>query len=306
MRFLPPGTKERLDAIGPTAGLPEPVRRALEPREAFAPLPPPGPHDWLANHPEPGQSFEDFLRSRPNRPDARRHKLYLQPLGQFAPGDSPPLEKLRQFAAAFFRMEVEVLPPLDLASSHITTRRNSATGKTQLLTGDILALLQRRLPDDAFALLGITMEDLYPDPAWNFVFGQASLRYRVGVYSFARYDPRFFNEKPPANWRQILLRRSCKVLAHETGHMFGIAHCVYFHCLMNGSNHLAESDARPMHLCPVDLHKLYYSVGFDVVERYRRLRDFCQNAGFEEEARWLNGQLHYIAAGPPVTHTPVR
>jgi archaemetzincin len=35
------------------------------------------------------------------------------------------------------------------------------------------------------------MEDLYPDPAWNFVFGQASLRERVEVFSFARYDPAF-------------------------------------------------------------------------------------------------------------------
>jgi bacterioferritin len=37
------------------------------------------------------------------------------------------------------------------------------------------------------------------------------------------------------------LRRSCKVLAHEIGHMFGLSHCVFFHCLMNGSNSLAES-----------------------------------------------------------------
>jgi len=32
------------------------------------------------------------------------------------------------------------------------------------------------------------MEDLYPDPSWNFVFGQTSLPGYVGVYSFARYD----------------------------------------------------------------------------------------------------------------------
>jgi len=59
----------------------------------------------------------------------------------------------------------------------------------QLLTGDVLDLLKTRLPEDAFALLGVTMMDLYPDPNWNFVFGQASLRDRVGVYSFTRYAP---------------------------------------------------------------------------------------------------------------------
>src|SRR5438105_2976102 len=61
--FTPPGLDERLEAIGPTNGLPGPLRRALEPRADFAPLPQPRPSDWLANHVEPGQSFADFLRS---------------------------------------------------------------------------------------------------------------------------------------------------------------------------------------------------------------------------------------------------
>ena len=64
---------------------------------------------------------------------------------------------------------------------------------------------------------------------------------------------------------------------------------------MNGSNHLAEADARPMHLCAVDLRKLQWSVGFDVVERYRQLRDVCRQAHFDEEARWLEGELARIA-----------
>ena len=38
----------------------------------------------------------------------------------------------------------------------------------------------------------------------------------------------------------LLLRRSCKVLAHETVHLPGIAHCVFYSYLMTGSNHFAE------------------------------------------------------------------
>ena len=79
--------------------------------------------------------------------------------------------------------------------------------------------------------------------------------------------------------------------------MFGIEHCVWFRCLMNGSNHLAESDARPLHLCPVDLRKLQWSTGFDVVERYRRLLDFHRQEGFEDEAQWLDNRLRFIAPG---------
>src|SRR5207248_11143050 len=126
------------------------------------------------------------------------------------------------------------------------------------------------------------------------VFGEASLKDRVGVYSFARYDPRFFGEDA-SDRAALVLRRSCRVLAHETCHMFGIAHCIYFHCLMNGSNHMAESDARPMHLCPVDLRKLQASIGFDVVVRYRRLLDFHLNAVFRDEAAWLTRRIAFIA-----------
>jgi archaemetzincin len=93
----------------------------------------------------------------------------------------------------------------------------------------------------------------------------------------------------------MMLRRSSRVLVHETCHMFGIEHCVWFRCLMNGSNHLAESDARPLHLCPVDLRKLQWSIGFEVVERYRRLLDFDRQAGFEDDAHWLDKRLRFIA-----------
>ena len=70
------------------------------------------------------------------------------------------------------------------------------------------------------------MEDLYPEPTWNFVFGQASLRERVAVFSFARYDPAFYGQKRTADHQTVLLHRSCKVLTHETAHMFGLKHCI--------------------------------------------------------------------------------
>lgn len=53
-----------------------------------------------------------------------------------------------------------------------------------------------------------------------------------------------------------LLRRAMKVSAHELIHTFGVHHCIYYECLMNGSNHLDEADARPMELCPADLRKM--------------------------------------------------
>ncbi len=295
MNGAPRNQEERIRAIGSTSDLPLMLRRAFEPAGDFGPIPKPGPHDWLANHPEPGQTYEEFISSNPNRPDVHRNKIYLQPLDEFPAGKSPSLATLEQFAEVFFGMKVDILPVIRLSEGNITTRTNVYTKDLQLLTIDILLFLKHRLPEDAFCLLGITMHDLYPDPSWNFVFGQASLRDRVGVYSFARYDPRFYDDKVDDEGK-LMLYRSCKVLAHETAHMFGIQHCVFFHCLMNGSNHLGESDARPLHLCPVDLRKLQESVGFDIVDRYLRLHEFSKTAGFDEEAKWLAKRIERITA----------
>jgi archaemetzincin len=295
MTFKPPDTDVRRAAVGDLTGLSPMLRRAFSADAAgFEPIPKPGPHDWLTVHPESGQTFDEFKASDPNRPTESRRVIYLQPLGDFAAGGSPSLDKLREFAAAFFSMEVKALPALSLDVSRFTTRHNPNTGNLQILTSDVLKFLKGRVPADAFCVLAITMEDLYPEPSWNFVFGQASLRERVGVYSFARYDPAFYGEPRDRNYETLLLRRSCKVLAHETGHMFGLAHCTFFNCLMNGSNHLAESDRRPLHLCPVCLRKLKWSIEFDVVERYRALERVTRADGFNDEADWFADRIRTL------------
>jgi len=295
MGFEPRGPAERLQAIGITPDLLEPLRKALDPGLHFDPIPAPGPHDWLAAHHEDGQTFDEFVRSHPNRPDKTRSTLYLQPLGEFPKDRRVSLDRLREFAAAFFSMKVEVLPPVDFGAVRMTTRKNPLTGNRQILTDDILRFLKQRLSPDALCLLGVTMEDLYPAESWNFVFGQALPAERVGVYSFARYDPAFYGQGRGKDYDLLMLRRSCKVLAHETGHMFGLAHCIYFRCVLNGSNHLEESDARPMRLCPVCLHKLQWSIGFDLVKRYAALARFYRRAGIDDEARWTAERLRHIA-----------
>lgn len=298
MGFEPPTLAERLKAIGATTNLPGVLKKAFDPAMDFDPIPAPGPHDWLANHPEPGQSFDEYVRSSPNRPDAKRNVIYLQPLGEFPKDKSPPLERLREYAGAFFSMKVEILPPINISGAHLTSRRNPYTGNRQIRTGDVLRLVGKALPEDAFCLLAITMEDLYPDDSWNFVFGEASLRERVGVYSFVRYDPLFYKEPRGQDYEAVMLRRSCKVLAHETGHMFGLHHCIFFRCVMNGSNHLGESDSRPMHLCPVCLRKLQYAIGFEVPARYRALLRFYKEVGFDDEARWTEQRIARITGEP--------
>lgn len=294
MDFKPPTASEKLRAIGSTTGLADTLRKALEPGTDFKPISIPKSGDWLAEHRETGQGFNEFVKSKPNRPEKDRKKIYLQPLGQFPDEQVPLVESLKEYAAAYFAIEVKVLAPLALNDKNITTRINQYTRKRQILSSDVLVILRRNLPADAFCVLAITMEDLYPEPSWNFVFGQASLYQRVGVYSFVRYDPAFYGRKRGKDYKEILLRRSCRVMAHETAHMFGLQHCIYFKCALNGSNHLKESDSRPLHLCPVCLRKLQYSIGFDVVTRYRNLLRFYRKVGLDNEAQWVASRLEWI------------
>ena len=86
---------------------------------------------------------------------------------------------------------MKVLNPSDILND-VYKRTNWSTGKKQYNAQDILDDLWRYLKPDAFCLIAVVITDLYPRFDWNFVFGLASFRERTGVFSFARYDPRFF------------------------------------------------------------------------------------------------------------------
>ncbi len=293
MAFKPPGKATRDEAIGSVEGLSKIMKKVLDLTD-FLPMNEPGPHDWLANHLEPGQTYDQYLKAGFVSPDKHRNTIYLQPIGAFDPDKSPSLKALKDCATAYFSMKVKLLPKIGVDGHGFTTRTNPHTKNLQILTHDILKLLKKNLPRDAFCVQGITMQDLYPEDSWNFVFGMASLYERVAIFSFARYDPAFYGASRGKNYREVLLRRSCKVLTHETGHMFGLPHCIYFQCGMAGSNHLQESDSRPIHLCPVCLRKLHHNVGFDAVERYRKLKDFYAHYGLLPESQWVTGRLKKI------------
>merc|ERR1719454_83964 len=99
--------------------------------------------------------------------------------------------------------------------------------------------------------------------------------------------------------RSAMLRSTCKVVAHETCHIFGIRHCVYYQCVMCGSNNLQEAGKKPLFLCPVDLRKLHSALNFDIVLRYRALLDICSEFGWTDDAAWLEQRLTQPPTEPP-------
>ncbi|MGQ9575593.1 MAG: archaemetzincin [Thermoguttaceae bacterium] len=250
---------------------------------------PPAPGDWLAQHPERGQTYQEYLRSDPVRPDRRRRVIYIQPLGDFTATQRKVIRLAGQYLEAYFDLPVLIRGELPLSLIPAKARRVHPTwGMPQILSTYVLdEVLAPRLPEDAVASIAFTSSDLWPGPGWNFVFGQASLEDRVGVWSLYRFgDP----DESPQAYRLFLLR-TLKVGTHETGHMFSMAHCVRYQCNMAGSNHLAEMDRRPAWLCPECLAKLCFATGAEPAKRFERLAAFCKANGLAREQEFFEKSL---------------
>ena len=196
----------------------------------------------------------------------------------------PDLETMREMVEAFFSMPTVILEPMTMKQlgKGITTRDGRRAKKrssfTQFDATDILRQLQKHKPHDAHTLCAVTMLDIYKG-GFNFLFGLGSLQSGVGVFSFCRHDPGSiccdeWNGLSPAGTRgpgdeETLIRRASATLCHELGHTFGLRHCVYYQCLMQGTSGLFESERRARHsgapaaLCPVCLRKMCWSGKID-------------------------------------------
>ena len=268
-----------------------------EDEKGFERLAPPKPGDWLHTYRERPQTLERYQLAAKIRPEPERRTLVLQPLGILDDEKSKVLQLMREYAEVFFQLPVRIEKPLDLASIGKAFVRNVPLGnrhgtydKQYNAEQIMLQVLVPRLPEDAVIYLGITMEDLYCADQ-TFVFGLGTLGKRVGVYSLCRYFPEFWGRRRHAGDEIEGLRRSCKVLNHEAGHMFGITHCIFYRCSMNGSNSLAETDAAPMHYCPVCHRKLHWNLEFDPLKRYASLEAFYRKNQLVAEADWMSARL---------------
>lgn len=241
----------------------------------------PGARDWLANHDEPGQTFAEYLRIKPATPTGRRHVIYVQPLGEFTDEQRRIVELSAEYLGLYFDRPVKIAEDVSLEVIPAKARREHPRWEVkQILSTYVLdQVLKPRLPDDAAAYIAFTASDLWPGEGWNFVFGQASLRDRVGVWSIHRNG----NPSEGDEAFRTCLRRTLKTATHETGHMFSMRHCTAYECNMCGSNHREESDRHPLYLCPQCHAKLAWATAAEPVERFKRLGAFCEKHGLEDE-----------------------
>ena len=261
--------------------------RAIEP--FFQPMEKPGRYDWLASFKEPGQTFDEYISSNPTLPTAERNVIYIQPLGKFNSERSRVIKVAGEYLQAFYGLKVKTLPVKSLPGRlpQPDQRMIDYPAHRQLRTGWVMdRMLKPVLPADAAAMIAFTSEDLYPDSSMYFVFGQASLEDRVGVWSLYRLE----DEADPGRF----LERTMKIAAHEVGHMFSFRHCTKYECVMSGTNHLAETDRRPIDACPECMAKIAWMTKISPTERYERLVEFSRRNRLREAAADFEKKLRAV------------
>lgn len=276
-------------------------------------LPPPADDSsWLAQVNEPGQTFEEYvkfltLRSGKFKPNSNPENpnLYLLPISEderIWPQSGPDLDGIVEYVSAFFCREVIPLDFVHLRPNPGRPSRKSVIWKTGSHECEITGRISTSHPprfqchvdgllteiaavrDDgsyngreisnAFALVGITMSDLYSGDPDLFIAGMAAGGSKVAVLSLARYHPHV--KMCPFHWddytylpsassysyhednkkrkqgsptiptfsslleksKSEYIRRAGKLIVHEICHVYGIDHCIHYHCLMNGTGRL--------------------------------------------------------------------
>lgn len=295
---------------------------------AFQLLPRPGPDDWLACNRELGQSFRQYCKvtsytmASPHASFDTVLLVVFVPSSSSEPDDTRAsmlqdpsiLDPVRRYVEAFYhplRVQV-VVERLDVVTrSGRAGARSNASHRTTIIDGEfdietgVYAVSVRELSKLALNVrtrdpgisrrtlvtMGLTMLDLRLDTGW--VYGCAMPNESSGVFSLARFHPAFCGPDPTAaksdaSSTSTIVRRACKVLTHELGHLFGLKHCTDLMCLMNGANHVTELNRQPMLECPACTQKLTRCMRWDLARRYARLATVSRELAFVGEANTID------------------
>lgn len=235
--------------------------------------------DWLFARDEKGQTFEQYYRSKHIVPTEDSNIIYIRPIGNFNTLQKKQIVLLNEYLEIYFQLKTKTLDPIsnDLVPN---SARRMQYDHEQLLAGYLLNdILKKEKPLNRIALMGLSELDLYPKPEWNYVFGLASYRDKVGVSSIYRFQ----DGKLTSENFNLCLSRLLKISSHEIGHMFGLHHCINANCVMNGTNSMSETDRHSIRLCSVCQQKLNSCIKYDNEKRLAELERYFERNNLTEE-----------------------
>ncbi|KAF9068565.1 hypothetical protein BDP27DRAFT_783288 [Rhodocollybia butyracea] len=107
--------------------------------------------------------------------------------------------------------------------------------------------------------------------------------------------PPLVSSSPLSVLSGLWLARICRTASHELGHCFGMDHCVFYACAMQGTASLGEDARQPPYLCPVDLTKVLQASSTMEESRYKALLAYCEKYQdvhhFSAFAAWIQSRL---------------
>lgn len=272
----------------------------------YRPVNIPKPSDWLYQHKELGQSYKNYSTGMINQPSKLHNTVFINIL------DENPLqgflneEKIKiiinilgcYYPNVNFELMKKHYSHKDLK---IDCRENYYL---QYNAGQTIDNLCKLIPKSGLLIIGVTVDDIYPRDEWNFVYGLANSMYGCAVFSLKRHIEEALEEYQTDDVNKIALyaiKNATKTMIHEIGHLFGIKHCIYYNCIMNGHNHSKEK-SNPF-FCPVCLRKIHYNLKFDIVKMYKSCLEYFINIettnknvpiDYNEEISWLKLRLESI------------
>ena len=248
------------------------------------------PGDWLEKFHEDGQAFPYYVQYRSRKPLCDEYsEIEVQPLGEFDETQERIIEQTAEFLGHFFGVPIRILDHRPLDDIPTSARRMRDDVEQVLTTWILNEQIRPNRQPDAMATIAVVTCDLWPGDL-NWVFGQASIVDRIGVWSLHRNGDPHTSEAA----YQLCLRRTIKTAAHETGHMLGIPHCIAYECCMNGYRSGEESDRQPLEFCPECQAKIWWSCGADPLRRCRALFEFCDRKGLKREAELFRKEVKLL------------
>lgn len=266
-------------------------------------IPTPEKTDWLANVKERGQTVDQYLNSKYIKPTDKRNVIYIVPLDiDYILLGKNDYENIRYYVEIFFQMKTILMDIISI--DFLNIKKNIDDGIVQYSTNDIQNNLKKIIPKDAFCIIGFTSLDLYSNGLFSksFVFGESTYYDRVGVFSIARFAPKFYEDNVFNNlsnvskdqqkfidilkkdvYKDTVFNRALKIVTHEILHMFSMDHCIFYNCLLCGCNGVHELDRWSFTLCCICIQKLYIANPFSVEERHNKLLQFYRDNNIESE-----------------------